>query len=301
MIGVRFQGRLGNQLFQYAFGITLEKRLNTTFFVDDTIQQNYLNQYFTLRKFKIKYLVINYIFFKEIIKNLIKSKSFESFLNNYVRHNYLKEINRFPIIQQAGGDIPLKWRKNIIDNALYVGFFQSSQYLIDLTDIRRHFTIKSKYRRQYEKRYKKIFNKYQTIVAHIRRTDYLDWGSDELGGDNLTLPLEYYFNCMAEIVNIEQYKIFFISDDIGYVKRNIKERQNFYFESNDEIIDFQLLLNADVLILANSSFSWWGAFLNSKENKKVYVPKNWLGFKSEKEYPIGIIEKSWKQIEINSN
>lgn len=300
MIGVKFQGRLGNQMFQYAFGISLEKKLNTAFFVDDSNQTNYLNQFFILRRPTLYYLKIDFFFYKQIIKNILRKRHFEVSLNYYIQKNNNKEVRYFQIIEQKGYDIARDWKNKIINNALYVGFFQSSEYLPKLKEINKYFRIKSTYRKIYEKKYKDIFNNSKTIVVHVRRTDYTNWGSDELGGENLTLPFNYYCECLNDIENIDQYKVFFISDDICFVKKNVQNKDNFYFEFNDEIIDFQLLINADVLILANSSFSWWGAFLNTKINKIVYAPKYWLGFKIKNEYPVGVIEKSWKQIEMKT-
>ena len=57
-------------------------------------------------------------------------------------------------------------------------------------------------------------------------------------------------------------------------------------------------MNANICILSCSTFSWWGAWLNKQKNLKVYVPKYFLGFKVKKEYPVNIIPKKWKQIEI---
>ena len=71
---------------------------------------------------------------------------------------------------------------------------------------------------------------------------------------------------------------------------------NVSLEENSEIIDFQLIMNADIAIIANSSFSWWAAYLNAKEHKIVYAPKYWLGFKVDKEIPEKIMSVNWNWI-----
>ena len=100
------------------------------------------------------------------------------------------------------------------------------------------------------------------------------------------------------IDRIDDYCLIFISDDIQYVKDQFAPMYpGARFEQNEEIIDFQLLINADILVLSNSTFAWWGAYLNPKPGKKVFAPKFWLGFKVGKEYPVNIILPSWTTVE----
>lgn len=136
-------------------------------------------------------------------------------------------------------------------------------------------------------------------MVHIRRTDYLFFGKESLGGKNMCLPDGYFINCLNKIKNINDYLIIFISDDIIYARKRFS---NMYFkaqfESNDEIIDFQLLMYADVLVISNSTFAWWAAYLNQKPNKIVYAPKYWLGFKKKIEYPVNILHPNWIVVEV---
>ena len=64
------------------------------------------------------------------------------------------------------------------------------------------------------------------------------------------------------------------------------------------IVDFQILLAADIIVTANSSFSWWAAHLNSN-CIRVLAPKYWLNFRVKNEYPSNVIPEAWEQIEIN--
>ena len=126
----------------------------------------------------------------------------------------------------------------------------------------------------------------------------MDYGSEALGGKNLCLPISYYNNSVKSVTDLDQYTIICISDDIDYAKKHLKYSQNILFESNDTIVDYQLMLNANALIIANSSFAWWAAYLNNKPNKIVYSPKYWLGFKKNIEYPLGITSSDFIPVDV---
>ncbi|MFW9877876.1 MAG: alpha-1,2-fucosyltransferase [Candidatus Thorarchaeota archaeon] len=274
MIGVNSCGRFGNQLFQFAFAYATSKKLDTSFFIDESISPFKLPNYFKLYRYNKFY-------------NATKRKWFKL--------QKRKQINQ---LTYDNWKSPSKNLLLLKDNTIYKGFFQSEEYFKNSKkDIKKLFEIKNKYKRTFVLKYKTIFDKHKIIAIHIRRKDYLFYGNNTLGGKNLTLPISYYKNCLGRIKNIDKYIIIFVSDDINYVKEKFGRKDNYRFESNSEIMDFQILLSANVLILSNSTFAWWAAYLNSKTNM-VLAPKNWLGFKVDKEYPIGICKKQWTWIDV---
>jgi hypothetical protein len=269
MIAVQFHGRLGNQLFQYAFAIETAKKLNTSFILDEFIDHNVISQYFNLDKTYIST-------FGKISKHFTK---------------WRRQVN------QIGHESTEEILSDIHNHCFYKGFFQSEKYFSSIKNqLNDLIKVKQKYISEFNKKYQKLLTE-KYIAVHVRRTDYLDFGSDELGGLNLALPLSYYNNCFEYIKNIEDYKIVFLSDDLNYTRNLFGPKKNYLFEQNDEIIDFLLLKNADVICAANSSFSWWGAYLNQKKDKIVFAPEYWLGFKVKKEFPCAIIPAGWKKIE----
>ncbi len=273
MIIVDLIGRLGNQLFQYAFAIKVKKELKTLLILNP-IQDIEINKYFELDFFT------RFSFYK---------------IGNIFRIFLLWKAKNFRVIKQSG------YENNIlIKNSIhYSGFFQSELFFNNyIDDINKRFTIKKKYCNKFNKKYKDLFFKNKVIVMHIRRTDYVNYGTEELGGSNMCLPMSFYEDCLTQIANIYEYKIICVSDDIKYCIEYFKGR-NFIFESNEMIIDFQLIKNADIAIIANSSFSWWAAYLNDRPNKIVYAPKYWTGFKVNKEYPLGIIPNNFIPISVN--
>jgi hypothetical protein len=269
MFGIKIQGRLGNQLFQYAFALAQKKRMQKRFYLHK-IYRIRIGQYFNVPK-------QNYFF-------------------HYLQKGIFLLLNKFhPKVITQDQSIPPSQNVTLFtkNNILIDGFFQSEQFFENVKDeIKKQFTVKEKFRiaiRDF------TTNEKENIVVHIRRTDYINWGSDELGY-GLALPGTYYANALAEL-DIAGKNIIFISDDIVFTKENFKIDGALYSENNSEIYDLQLLMQADYLILSNSTFAWWGAYLNPTV-KKVCTPEYWLGFKINKEWPCGINLPAWQQINV---
>jgi hypothetical protein len=269
MIGIKIQGRLGNQLFQYAFALAQKERLQKRFYLHK-IYRIRIGQYFNIPK-------QNYFF-------------------HYLQRSIFLLLTKFrpEIITQDQSIAPSQsislFAKN---NILMDGFFQSEQFFENIKDeIKKQLTVKEKFRINITDFTK---NEKENIVVHIRRTDYINWGNDELGY-NLALPETYYANALAKL-DIAGKNIIFISDDISFTKENFKIDGALYSENNSEIYDLQLLMQADYLILSNSTFAWWGAYLNQKV-KTVCSPEHWLGFKINKEWPNGITLAAWLSIKV---
>jgi hypothetical protein len=295
MIGIFAQGRLGNQMFQYAFIYAASKKINTPLFIIKSNSLHYFKLYDELNKNNftntLKYIVFNFFQKNQIsLSQFTLKKPFEWCFKWLVCKNILTWDNTT--------DENNYLLEPINKNTLYSGFFQSESYFIHLKkDIQNLFEITPQYQQKFWHNKAYLFNK-KTIAIHIRRTDYLHFKIEELGSDNFILPINYYKKCLHSIENTEGYNVLFISDDIEFVKDEFGYKDNYFYEKNTEIIDFQLLLNADILIIANSTFSWWAAWLNKKENKIIYAPNYFLGFKINKFYPAGIKVNDWNWIDV---
>jgi hypothetical protein len=274
MIAVRLEGRLGNQLFQYAFIYATAKKLKVDFYIDQSIDKFLLDQYFEVDNTPY-HLFQKYIFNTKGYKNLFSYHLKRPFYTG------LKKIHQLKTLNFSHFDDPDSQLSNMIDSALYTGFFQSEQYFSAYrNDIIRLFSVKPQYKHQYKSiAAAQLPANKPIVVIHIRRGDYVNL--------DCQLPDEYYHDIIAGLKDNDAYYVF-ISDEADYIKEQFAYLENKYISHNTEIIDFQLLLNADVCILSSSSFSWWAAWLNPKKNKLVYAPKYWLGFKDQKEFPTGI-------------
>lgn len=107
---------------------------------------------------------------------------------------------------------------------------------------------------------------------HVRRTDYL-----AASKYHTVLGLDYYNYAMKYMKNRGIDKFLVFSDDMSWCKENIIGHNIFYSDNTDEIADLALMSKCGHNIIANSSFSWWGAWLNNNENKTVIAPERWFG------------------------
>ena len=265
MIGNRLHGRLGNQLFQYAFIFSASKKLNTSFFIDHYLDTFVLDKYFETKAYSS-------------LKNKIRNSFYQRFLSkkwsvstenkDFSTHNITKKLK---------------------NSHFYDGYFQSSLYFEE-EEIKREFKITEKWISKFNTEFKTLFDNNKTLVIHIRLTDYTEVNN------HMALPIEYYKKALLKVKDITQYQIIVVSDDINLAKEKLKIKDALYCQ-NKMIIDFQLVMNADALIIANSSFSWWAAYLNQKKEKLIIAPKNWMGYNKNECHPPHILKNlSWQAI-----
>lgn len=108
---------------------------------------------------------------------------------------------------------------------------------------------------------------------HVRRGDYIN-----LPNHHPCCSMNYYnksINFIKEKHKPVRFKIF--SDDINWCKQNFHGVEFEFVEGNDEVTDMLMMSECEHNIIANSSFSWWGAYLNNNPNKTVIKPKQWFG------------------------
>ncbi|MFD2864290.1 alpha-1,2-fucosyltransferase [Mucilaginibacter antarcticus] len=270
MVAVKLEGRLGNQLFQYAFIFATAKRLNTHFYLDRNIEN-----FIPAKYFEIDNDVLWPI--KAWIGNILGKKANKVLYTRLEKLMFGDNLLSATNYQKAETFLP-----TLTNNTIYGGYFQSTGYFANASaELREQLTIKKRYRDQYNVVAKAVSSPLKTIAIHIRRGDYVDL--------NWALPLTYYKKALAA-AEFENALCIFISDDPDYIKAEFAYINNKYISDHTEIIDLQFLINADVCILSSSSFSWWGAWLNINEDKKVFAPKHWLGYATGKEYPTGIAD-----------
>lgn len=164
-------------------------------------------------------------------------------------------------------------------NLLLNGYFQSEKYFVNHKD-----TIIKLFDLPTDQVQKPTDN---LTSIHIRRGDYVKF--DDY---HSVLDIEYY-NKSIELIGGGSF--IFFSDDIEWVKQNFV-RDNFYYsQCNNEILDLSLMSVCDNNIIANSSFSWWGAYLNRNINKKVVAPSQWFGPRGPKDTQ-DVIPENWIKI-----
>lgn len=295
MIGVISHGRMGNQMFQLAFIYCAARKLRTSYFIAGADSLHYFNCYPALKN-KNWRNIISYV-----LRNIAR-KSEHRF--KYTGRQTLPKQIFFKVIFKNVFSWPNKlgeedfFLEECRNNTLYSGFFQSEKYFLEYAeDVRRMFELSAEVQHAYSS-INLPFREQNYVAVHLRRSDYLKYGGDELGGLNMTLPMSYYYRCLSLIEYSDSQPIVFVSDDIEFARSQFGLRPNYYFESNDEITDFQILLNASTIITANSTFSWWAAWLNGRKDKVVFAPDYFLGFKVKRDYPGGIRVNDWQWISV---
>ncbi len=122
----------------------------------------------------------------------------------------------------------------------------------------------------------RIAASHSPVSVHIRRGDY------KRGAQDLTLPMSYYERALAVLrERVPSPELFVFSDDIEFARQNLRRDLKIHFvDHNDEFTafeDLRLMAACRHHIIANSSFSWWGAWLNPRSDKLVLAPKHWRG------------------------
>lgn len=232
-------GRLGNQMFQIAATIGISKN-NYLDYIFPHWYCNYTNKDYT-------------VFFKNKLP-IGKITTQKTIRENFFHYTDIKVIDKK-------------------ENTDLFGYFQSEKYFVNYRNlILQYFTPT-------DDLYKKIYDQYGMILEntcsiHIRRGDYLN-----LQHIHPVLTKEYYIKAIDELYGNEKknIKFIFFSDDILWCKQNFDFGNSIFIDSNDEIFDIFLMSKCENNIISNSSFSWWGAWLNQRYDKKVVAPKKWFG------------------------
>lgn len=287
---VRFKGGLGNQMFQYALlkALSLRGRL-----VEGSL--GFYSKHPNLAPFCLTDVFTNISFtivdedifeekdtqWREIKQN---TKELEKFLYDY--------NHRFFWVEEPEGT----YDKNIFEtsNCVFVGYWQTEKYF---RQIREELLLDFQFPKG-ERQLKRLKRKFclgnNYVSVHIRRGDYLD--SPQIFGNICTEA--YYDAAFSFISEYVKSPIFvFFSDEIQWVKRHYEFKDAIYietamFEHYQAWYDMCLMSYCSCNIIANSSFSWWGAWLNQRPEKKVIAPKTWF---NGREMP-DICPESWVRL-----
>lgn len=300
MIIVELEAGFGNQMFQYAAARALAERCHTELKLSLAYFSRPHGAAWTPRKYGLGV-------FPEITEAILAEEELTPFLSNalsarikrkLIQKLHLPASDRMYRHKGAGytGMPP------VFPSACRVylrGFWQSERYFSDCTDlIRRQFTFSepddSRNREMLE-----LLRKTRTAVSvHIRRGDYVSNAGTALKHGGIC-PADYYERAIEIFSREEKDPLFvFFSDEPEWVRKNIpRPARAFYVDWNggeNFFRDMQLMTECSHHIIANSSFSWWGAYLGRNPRKKVIAPSGW--FSNGKSSDYGIVPDSWQRI-----
>ena len=288
MIVVKIQGGLGNQLFQFALAISLKTSNSSEKIAVDTTFFKTTNSTITNRQNFIH--ALNIANFPEATLKDFNSENLISKIKYYL----FKKSNCEIINESSKEFIP-----SILDsksNTYLNGYWHSYKYFEKATsEIKKQFSLKSPLSKYSQQQKEIILKAPASISIHIRRGDYITKYEKIYAHLNLD-----YYNSAAKLIkekiNKERVNIFVFSDDIGWCKQNFKSTEDVIFIENTtnkpDHEDLFLMSYCSHNIIANSSYSWWAAWLNANEQKIVIAPKNWYTEQSP-EFNESIYPPTW--------
>ncbi len=274
MVIVKIWGGLGNQLFQYSFGKYLSVKLSTRVKYD--IQTtNSLNSFtqrdFVLSSFNVTVEAASAAevnekkYFRNIQLARMERKLAQQIPSLFKKHFVEKNIPQLP------GSLAIK------DDCYYEGYWQSFEFLLPVeTQLRKEITLKNPL----------SSNACQALAAiqqclpvsiHVRRSDYLQHAN------LVNCSLRYYNDAVTYFKNeYGEARFFVFSDDMAWCRQHFTGTEFTFVEGTSNVEDLVLMSKCSHHIIANSTFSWWAAWLNDSAGKKVVAPGEWHAKKDKR-------------------
>jgi hypothetical protein len=277
-------------MFQYALGRKIADKYDSELYLDLSWfneNKDSTNRIFELDKFNVNFKIST-----DDIKKNVYLYRFRA-LNFISRKLLQKNIQHKNFFIENGLYYNEKIHK-VSPHTYLVGYWQSEKYFSSETEIIvKHFTLRdSGVISQFD--YLGDIKNRNSVSVHIRRTDFNQYGS--IHG---TLPLEYYKKAISIVLDSIDNPLFFVfSDDIEWTKTQFPNVSNFIFiDTGKSYLDLFLMSQCKNNIIANSSFSWWGAWLNQNVDKLVLAPRIWyLNNRELNEQTYDLIPKKWMKI-----
>lgn len=292
MIAVRLMGGLGNQMFQYAIARRLAYDRKTKPILDLVFFEN-IAASDTSREYEIDCFNIE--------ENILSPRQRPSEEAQYAGIKGKLQLTRHKLqkkhwyIQRENGHGFDPSVLHVKNNAYLIGYWQTEEYFKDIRNILlKDFSIKTPPRGNNKKILEKILQSKNPISIHVRRGDYVsNTNASEFHG---TKDKTYYEAAITKMVQkgVKNPDLFVFSDDPEWCKKNLKFAfKTTYVEGNEKgFEDMRLMMNCKHNIIANSSFSWWAAWLNTNPEKIIVAPKVWFNdVKTNKE--TNVVPKTW--------
>ncbi len=271
---MEYAGGLGNQLFQYALAKYLEHNGCKT--AADITQYAYLN----MRKFELGKIFRNSCLryaSHDTCEYFMRKDRVSQAENLGERYIYIEP----DIAQCVQYGVSMEWGR--IKRGIVKGYFQTYLY----ADAIRHDLLECLEFPEAEDQQLRLLadeiKRCVSVSVHIRRGDYLAESERRMDG---ICDMQYYAQAIRMIrERVKNPRFYFFSDDILWCKENLKMNMNDavyidseMFQNYEDWYDMYLMSRCKHNIIANSSFSWWGAWLNDNEGRIVIAPKKWDNF-----------------------
>lgn len=280
---VRMSGGLGNQMFQYAFARALQEKRGGDLCLDLNFYFSHSERIFALDQYAVHYTA----------------------LKNYIGYNKIRKyVQRLPIISAMLG-IHKEKREYQIDTNIYkyhykyyTGYWQNVQYFRGKKEmLKKELTYIGEITPVQGKLADRMENE-ESVAVHVRRGDYR---SERYINVYYQQKEKYYRNAIKYIQernDKKEIKIYFFSDDIKWCREVFGDIDNAEFidaqMSGSPHIDMMLMRKCKYIIMANSTFSWWAAWLSDRVDSVVITPQYWFCSKKRNDKVLAaLIEPEW--------
>jgi len=279
---INLKDGLGNQMFQYALGYVLSKKNKTELKLDLRVfkekkinpPKDYVQRKYDLDIFGIVPKEPSYI-------DLIKTFQFNK--RYVVRYNINKFLDKFNFINilERGRKFETRILKNTKKTLYIDGYWQCEKYFSKFRDdILKIFNFKSLKKKQRNIEFICKINQENSVCLNVRRTDHMIFDKKEFD----VIDFAYYKKAINYFKSTlsPNIKFYIFSDDLKWCKKIFKNIKNIiivdYSYSGNKFYNYlYLMTNFRNFIIPNSTFAWWAAWLSTKKNKIVVVPKRWSG------------------------
>lgn len=273
MILLRLSGGLGNQMFEYALYVALKAR-GKTVKIDD------VSDYMAADRRSVQLDIFDAPYERASREEIIRYTDASMAFRDRVRRKLTGRKSLAYRETEMAYD-PSVFRR---DPVYLEGYFQSEQYFADVKDeVRRRFRFRFDQQEgqalpEYCQSYLEQIRSGQSVAVHVRRGDYLD---PKHGGIYEGIcTREYYEEAMGRIrERWPDARFFLFSNDPDWIRRNLGGEGRILVEGGSEetgYLDLYLMSQCCHAVIANSSFSWWGAWLIENQQKMVIAPSRWM-------------------------
>jgi len=273
MIITKLKGGLGNQLFQYAIGRRLAEDQNSELKFDISLL-NQQNKITALRKYKLNVFKIDTLISSKSDENRILGvkwlvpikRRFWKMGIDLFRWNYIRETSYgyHPEVLSLKRDLILE------------GYWQSAKYFDSIRGILlKELTLKNEFITTRFSSLKDEMTKQNSVAIHVRRGDYVSnpTVTKEFG----VCTLDYYLKSIEYLKHrLSNPRFYVFSDDLEWCKLSFNAENDIHFVTDfEDYQDLMLISSCRHQIISNSTFSWWGAWLNQNATKVVVAPEIW--------------------------
>ena len=269
MIVIELSGGLGNQMFQYALYKKFESLKK-----DVVMETSFFRSGQDLREYELGIFPVKYRTITDKEAADIRGYGYQDTVLDKVRHKLMPKKYK-TYIDKIG---PFQPEIFEMDKVYLSGYWQNENYFKDIKEmICKDFSFDAKLREK-NKGLCAQLEKENSVSVHIRRGDYLTTENTRIHGNICTE--EYYSNAMVYMKEkIENPRFYIFTDDLQWAREKYRGEDITIVDGNRDnssYVDMFLMSQCKHNIIANSTFSWWGAWLNANPDKLVLAPPKWL-------------------------